>query len=448
MDPLSIAASIVGLLAAGGKLTAVLTQISRLSDGPPLCRSALSEICDVSAALRQMQRFLNDQASIPAERRENVLLEHLAAALTGCVITKDELETVVDDLGLAYQESGITGIFDRVRWVRKEKDIQHIIQRLQNHKSSLNLILSIFQCSSSNQIQDSVARLCRLVEQAVASSSALSVRLSRLETNSTVGRADTEIFALEGGGIAYDEEEREAEDSASVQTVRPNVRTTSETSVAAQSFTFDPTLQSSRVYRKLELTQSDGHSESSITTSTRQRAALSIFCTATLDEISNLSQFSLPIFIQEISNNRWYVSASIPIAIGYTRRYYGPGEARIEVRMAFCAYNKLVFDRVMGPDDYCGKIKEIISIREGFPTRELNLLFHGRSLKDGEMLKAYGIGTWIGTARVELRLLVGVPSPDELRRRRAVNDYQFYESKEEIELAGLFSYGYPRLIGG
>ena len=411
MDPLSIAASIAGLLAAGGKLAAVLAQISRLSDAPLLCRAALTEICDISASLRQMQRFVQDQASVPAERREHVLLEHLAAALTGCVITKDELETIVDNLGLAYQRSGITGVFDRVRWVRKEKDINHIIQRLQNHKSSLNLILTIFQCSSASQIQDSVARLCGLVEQAVASSSALSVRLSRLESNSTVGRPETEIMVWEGDGVAYDEEERD--DATSVRTIRASLGTVSGMhKTAIQSFTFDATLRRSRVYQKFRRTKSDGHSDSSITTSTRQHAAMSIFCAATLDEISNLSQFSLPIFIQEISNNQWYTSVTIPF-----KTWYQPGRARIEVIMA-SMNNRVVLETVMGPDDYCGAIKDMIAPRQGISPRHLNLLFHGRSLKDGDMLKVYGIGTWVGTAKVELRLLVGVPSPDERLRRK------------------------------
>jgi hypothetical protein len=53
-----------------------------------------------------------------------------------------------------------------------------------NHKEILTLILTILQCSTFPQIQDSVIRLSGLVEMAVSSSAALSLRLSRLEGNS------------------------------------------------------------------------------------------------------------------------------------------------------------------------------------------------------------------------------------------------------------------------
>ncbi|RYP89939.1 hypothetical protein DL770_003960 [Monosporascus sp. CRB-9-2] len=133
---------------------------------------------------------------VPAERCQHVLLEHLATAVTGCVLTKDELETLVDDLGLTYSDSGVTGVFDRAKWIRKEDEIRTLLQRLQNHKSSLNLILTIFQCNSSSKIQESLMRLCNLVEEAVSSSSALSVRISRLEENRTIGHSDSELISL------------------------------------------------------------------------------------------------------------------------------------------------------------------------------------------------------------------------------------------------------------
>jgi hypothetical protein len=70
------------------------------------------------------------------------------------------------------------------------------------------------------------------------------------------------------------------------------------------------------VYRRLQLLDSDSHSETSATTSTRQRAAASIFSALSLADISNLSQYSLPIFIKEISNSRWYVQVGSSVTVG------------------------------------------------------------------------------------------------------------------------------------
>ncbi|RYP63018.1 hypothetical protein DL771_009473 [Monosporascus sp. 5C6A] len=310
MDPLSIAASVVGLLMAGGKIISILSQVTRLSDAPPLCRVTLDEICDISVALRQMQNFVTGQMVVPVERRQHVLLEHLATAVTGCVLTKDELETLVDDLGLAYSGSGVTGVFDRAKWIRKEDEIRSLLQRLQNHKSSLNLILTIFQCNSSSETQESLMRLCDLVEEALSRSSALSVRISRLEGNRTIGHSDPELASLDDGDAA---EGDDATTRAPGRAIGDQPQSSRE--LRTITFTFDETLWNSRAYQRLHLIGPDAHSETSITSSARQRIARSIFSALTIGDISNLSQYSLPIFVHEISNNQWYGVIDLPSTV-------------------------------------------------------------------------------------------------------------------------------------
>lgn len=311
MDPLSIAASVAGLIAAGGKLAAILTQICRLSDAPPLCKAVLTEVCDTAMALRQVQNFLNGQLYVPSERREYVLLEHVATALTGCVMTKDELETLLDGMGLIYAGNGtsIRGVFDRVKWVRKEQDIQRLVQRLQNHKASLNLILTIFQCSSSVQVQNSVDRLSNLVEEALLSHSELSIRLGRLEGDSSLRDSTIRDLTVNEDVGSIMEQEDQGNDDASVVTITRESEDNSENedNFIPAPFEFDAELQGSRAYWRSQLLRSDGHSETSITTSIRRKAAASIFSALSLAEISNLSQYSLPIFMQEIGNQEWYI---------------------------------------------------------------------------------------------------------------------------------------------
>ncbi|KAK0617564.1 hypothetical protein B0T14DRAFT_272883 [Immersiella caudata] len=306
MDPLSIAASVAGLLAAGGKFMALLAQISRLSDAPPLCAAVITELTATASVLRQTQILLDDRLQCHAERKSLVLLEHVATALTGLVMAKDELETMLDDLGLIYSaDSKVTGIFDRARWMRKESDIQKLVQRLQNHKSSLNLVLTVLQGDSITQLQASVTRLHDLFEEAVLSNAALASKLSRLEGNSTVGCAETVRTSAAQAG-----DDDSLADDNSVKTISGASQSKDLLHGAQQLqtlFDFDSQLQDSKVYRKLLLVQSDGHSETSITTSHRQKAAASIFSTISLADISNLSQYSLPIFFQEIGNNRWYI---------------------------------------------------------------------------------------------------------------------------------------------
>ena len=61
------------------------------------------------------------------------------------------------------------------------------------------------------------------------------------------------------------------------------------------------------MYRRLLLLRSDTHSETSATSSYRRGAAASIFSATSLADISNISQYSLPIFFEEISNSQWYI---------------------------------------------------------------------------------------------------------------------------------------------
>jgi hypothetical protein len=167
--------------------------------------------------------------------------------------------------------------------------------------------LTILQCSSFTQVQDLVIRLTGLVEEAVLSSSALSMRLSRLEESSTLRYPTTETSTINHTESTNGREPGELDgDDASVRTITRD-HSQSESQLALAPFAFDTQLQGSRVYRRLELLGSDGHSETSVTTSTRRRAAASIFSALSLAEISNLSQYSLPIFIQEIGNSQWYI---------------------------------------------------------------------------------------------------------------------------------------------
>ncbi|KAI4218154.1 MAG: hypothetical protein L6R40_008800, partial [Gallowayella cf. fulva] len=56
----------------------------------------------------------------------------------GCVLTFSELERVLDDL-----KSDDMCIRDCVRWAKQEKAINNLVQKLQNHKASLSLILHV-----------------------------------------------------------------------------------------------------------------------------------------------------------------------------------------------------------------------------------------------------------------------------------------------------------------
>jgi hypothetical protein len=70
-----------------------------------------------------------------------VSLQHIAAPLVGCVAAYSELEETINSVHAGAK----TGVIDGMRWTLKETEIRDIIQRIQNYKSSLTLMLSILQ---------------------------------------------------------------------------------------------------------------------------------------------------------------------------------------------------------------------------------------------------------------------------------------------------------------
>jgi hypothetical protein len=142
MDPLSILASVVGLLTAAGTVSSILnTIILKINDAPRLMGQVLSEVNDVEISLSAIHKFLLGMASAPKQRIALIQLNHLIAILTESVFTFSELEALVTPFAARSQIL----IMVRVKWAWKEDTVLGIMQRLQRHKSSLSLMLNIVQ---------------------------------------------------------------------------------------------------------------------------------------------------------------------------------------------------------------------------------------------------------------------------------------------------------------
>jgi hypothetical protein len=142
MDPLSVAASVAGLLSVGGKLSgSLLSLITKCRDVPHLLQSLFQEITDTSAAICRLQIYVAGSCKVATSRASMILLQHIVTALTGCVTTFSDLQRIMNDLNMDPE----MGIFDQLKWVRYEKSIKSVVQRLQNQKLSLTLMLNIIQ---------------------------------------------------------------------------------------------------------------------------------------------------------------------------------------------------------------------------------------------------------------------------------------------------------------
>jgi hypothetical protein len=195
---------------------------------------------------------------------------------------------------------------DRTRWALRENNIRELFNRLQNHKSSLNLMLIILQRTFNHKIQESVIRLCGLVEQAVMSNYNLSVRLSCLEGNRSPSQYDAEV------ALTNDDRDDNS-DSATIQPVNTTCYCIMCRLLATNNSQSDlistGILMVSRVYTRVNFTLSDSHSKFSLTGSAGRLVAFSVFSSQSLAEICNLSVYSLPICLGNISNSNWYIDA-------------------------------------------------------------------------------------------------------------------------------------------
>lgn len=139
MDPISIAASIVGLLIAASEVSESLnTFIRSVRRAPRLAHDVLREVSDIRACLKQLERYLSNRTTAGSQARL-LLLEDIIIILSDCVITFAELEKVVEPFKVAQpMHSG-----QKARWIFKEPEIQRFLGRLKESQASLNFMLTM-----------------------------------------------------------------------------------------------------------------------------------------------------------------------------------------------------------------------------------------------------------------------------------------------------------------
>lgn len=113
MDPLSVLASVVGLLAAAGKMAQLLRKLTATADAPALARVVLAEMDDTTVALGHLQEYLNGTNAVNSDRKRFILLEHVVATLTGAVTTYSELEAII----IAIRIDPAMSAFDRLNYM-------------------------------------------------------------------------------------------------------------------------------------------------------------------------------------------------------------------------------------------------------------------------------------------------------------------------------------------
>lgn len=136
---MEVAASVVGLLMASAKVSSVLQQfITGSANAPALALNIAHEINDFRFILSKLQRFILGSVALNPSRASLIHIDHLSLTLAGYTSTLSELEKAVDSLLLGKMD-----FVNRMKWSWAERDLTHLVERLQQHKSSLTLVLTI-----------------------------------------------------------------------------------------------------------------------------------------------------------------------------------------------------------------------------------------------------------------------------------------------------------------
>lgn len=145
MDPLSITAGVVGLLAtAAAVIKALDTMRSSIQDTPRTITWALAEVTDVRSAISRLYDLIEHMDLVPSGAKSMIGVQDAVVSVSEMVVSFDSLLGLLGPFNVDGAPS-VDNIWDKARWLRKKDDVARSIQQIQTHKGSITLILNILQ---------------------------------------------------------------------------------------------------------------------------------------------------------------------------------------------------------------------------------------------------------------------------------------------------------------
>ncbi|KAM5350063.1 hypothetical protein ACJ41O_006568 [Fusarium nematophilum] len=274
-DPLSIAASVVGLLGAAGKICTTLSSfVGSAIDAPASARTALVTVEELRFALEMVKQLVETISSLPARRRQLVRLDHIGITFSNCIITLSELESLV-----CFKD----GTMHRLKWAWGEKKVLILLPRLESQKSSLSLMVTVLHCQTEMEALQGRDRLNAAVDLILQRDQGFAARLQRLED------------PFEGQDRSIRFFDNESITSHRTSTMSNNTPPISSEPGSLARREFEEVLEQSRVYTRSEF----NNSEVSFTSSTALSHAWSML---SLNDISIVAVFRLPVTLDDIDS--------------------------------------------------------------------------------------------------------------------------------------------------
>lgn len=144
-DPLSVAASIAGLISItveAGKF--LRPYVSAARETPPIAAHVYSEVQSIEIILNGLQNVTSSLSSVHSRNAALIGVNQVITVLTDGVLLFSDLQDELRSLSPKNEDDGIP-MRTRLRWVRKEGTLTALLTRLQGFKSSMTLVLLILK---------------------------------------------------------------------------------------------------------------------------------------------------------------------------------------------------------------------------------------------------------------------------------------------------------------
>ncbi|KAK5676340.1 GTPase activating protein (GAP) for Rho1p [Elasticomyces elasticus] len=324
-EPITVAASVAGLISSASTMIPILYNVgTSIRDAPQLTKEVAGELANITVVLQQLFAYISGKARASIERLNLITVEHITATLTDCVVTYSDLDEVLKSLRV---DTGMRA-WDRGMWYIKKGRIGEIVQKLQNHKASLGLMLNILQCASLSEAESSMDRLCDTVNELLRTNQDLSLRLRNMEdlrihresgianeAHHDLASGELQDEAPSQSGAIDDESNTDLDDTSDAEvmperaeSVHDHQSPTGEGDHQDMKYShFEEMLHRSRVYRHV----SDSDYSPSLISDARSTLALSICSSLTLGEVSNISVYAIAVYAIELSNATCYEASVV-----------------------------------------------------------------------------------------------------------------------------------------
>jgi hypothetical protein len=139
-DLLSITMGVVGLIQASYAITKLLTNfIGAVTGAPAQAAIAVSEINETRVIFEQIQNFILRFETADKSRTALIQVGPLVDVISGFVTTFSEFEAALDKITKSSKT-----LVGRAKWaVWDEENIKGFVVRLQSHKLSLSVLVTI-----------------------------------------------------------------------------------------------------------------------------------------------------------------------------------------------------------------------------------------------------------------------------------------------------------------